>query len=141
MSRIPKYRHIEHTADVGLLVNGVNLHELFENAAEGLFDIIADVSRLRPLVEQTVHVESTDREALLVTWLSELNYRFLTEKLLYCRFAIESLSETDLRATVYAEPLDLEKHEIFTEVKAVTYHQLFIKESNDGWQAQIIFDL
>jgi len=30
---------------------------------------------------------------------------------------------------------------VYTEVKAITYHQLEIEETDDGWRVQIIFDM
>jgi SHS2 domain-containing protein len=70
-----------------------------------------------------------------------LNFLFFTKREIYKEFAIENLSEVNLTAKVRGERIDYERHEIFTEVKAVTYHQLYIKETADGWEAQVIFDL
>jgi len=37
--------------------------------------------------------------------------------------------------------LDTEHHKVKREIKAVTYHQIFVDKVNDGWQARIIFDI
>lgn len=136
-----KFEHIDHTADVGLLIYGGSLQELFENAALGLFDIITNLEKVTPTLHRQVEVSASDREALLVTWLSELNYLFFTEEEVYCEFHISEFDESHLIATVHGELFDRDKHEFYTEVKAVTYHQLTIKETSQGWQAQVIFDL
>ncbi len=137
----PKYQHIDHTADVGIQIFGDTLKELFENAALGLFDIIANLENVSPVVERKIDVEASDREALLVSWLSELNFLFFTKREIYKEFVIESLIDFTLRAKVRGERIDYDRHEIFTEVKAVTYHHLYIKETPGGWEAQVIFDL
>ncbi|MBW2625760.1 MAG: archease, partial [Deltaproteobacteria bacterium] len=36
---------------------------------------------------------------------------------------------------------DAEIHTMKTEIKAVTYHQLEVVEDDQGWQAQVIFDI
>jgi SHS2 domain-containing protein len=36
---------------------------------------------------------------------------------------------------------DPARHTIFTEIKAVTFHDLQLKRDDRGWKAQIIFDL
>jgi SHS2 domain-containing protein len=136
-----KYQHIDHTADVGIQIFGRDLKELFENAALGLFDIIANLEKVTPGLERQIEVEASDREALLVSWLSELNFRFFTKREIYREFVIESLIDFKLSAKVKGERIDYDRHEIFTEVKAVTYHHLYIKETPDGWEAQVIFDL
>ncbi len=138
---LKKYQHIDHTADLGIKVFGSTLAELFENAAFGLFDNITDLEKVNPNSEFRVEVQATDREALLVNWLSELNYLFLTRKELFASFHIREIEDEYLTATVAGEKLDLDRHEIYTEVKAVTYHKLYVKESARGWEAQVIFDL
>ena len=138
---LPKYQHIDHTADAGIKVYGSNLADLFSNAALGLFEIIANLEKLSTNIERLVQVEATDQEALLVNWLSELNYLFFTEREIYKEFLIDELADTKLLARIKGEKLDYDRHEIYTEVKAVTYHQLYIKQTAQGWEAQIIFDL
>ena len=138
---LQKYQHIDHTADLGIKVFGLTLAELFENAAFGLFDNITDLEKISPNSESSIEVHATDREALLVNWLSELNYLFLTRKELFKRFQIKKIDGKYLTATVQGEKLDLAKHEIFTEVKAVTYHKIYVKETAQGWESQVIFDL
>ncbi len=137
----PKYQHIDHTADVGIQVFGATVTELFENAATGLFEIIANLEKVQPKTERVVTVAASDREALLVNWLSELNFLFFTEREIYKEFDIQNLSEKNLSARIKGEPIDYERHEIYTEVKAVTFHKLYIKETSQGWEAQVIFDL
>ncbi len=141
MKPFPKFEHIDHTADVGLKIYGESLPQLFEHAALGLFDIIANLDKVGLSTERLVEVEATDREALLVSWLSELNYLFFTQREIYKRFHIDVITDDRIKARALGEQIDLDRHEIHTEVKAVTYHQLYIKEIHNGWEAQVIFDL
>jgi len=138
---LQKYHHIDHTADLGIKAFGDTLAELFENAAFGLFDSITNLEKVRPNSECSVEVQASDREALLVNWLSELNYLFLTRKELFKSFQVKEIDDEHLTATVEGEQLNLDRHEIYTEIKAVTYHKLYVKESDQGWEAQVIFDL
>jgi SHS2 domain-containing protein len=46
-----------------------------------------------------------------------------------------------LRAVVKGEPFQEGVHVIKTGVKAVTYHQIEVRQENGRWRAQIIFDL
>ncbi len=140
-NQLRKYHHIDHTADLGIRVFGATLADLFENAAFGLFDNITNLAKVDPNLELSVEVQATDREALLVNWLSELNYLFLTRKVLFEFFQINEINDEHLTATVRGEKFDPDQHEIYTEVKAVTYHKLYAKETAKGWEAQVIFDL
>ncbi len=136
-----RYKHIDHTADAGLRIYGPSPATLFEHAAEGLFDIITDRRKVVAEAEKQVQVSATDWEALLVAWLSELNFLFLTERFLFKQFLVTEIAETRLEGSARGELLDLRRHEIYTEVKAVTYHGLFVRQDEKNWEAQVIFDL
>ncbi|MBU3933351.1 MAG: archease, partial [Candidatus Omnitrophica bacterium] len=42
-----RYEIIDHTADIGLRAYGKDLKQLFTNAAYGMFDILADLKKVR----------------------------------------------------------------------------------------------
>jgi SHS2 domain-containing protein len=46
-----------------------------------------------------------------------------------------------LSATVQGEPLDLTRHEIEVEVKAITWHALKVEQTANGWLAEVIVDV
>ena len=56
-------------------------------------------------------------------------------------FHLTSLSERRLKATVWGEAFDPQRHPEKYAVKAATYHQLEIRPWGDGWQATVILDL
>ena len=82
-----------------------------------------------------------DRESLLVAWLSEVLWLIEAEDLLFTRFTIESLSETALAALAHGEPADPQRHPYRGVVKAVTYHQLDLRQRAGAWSTNIIFDV
>jgi len=136
-----KYEQIDHTGDIGLKIYGESLEELFENAATGMFSIIADLRKVRPEIKRDVQVEGGDLQQLLVNWLSELNFLFCTEGNLFCQFKVTELAENHMQAIAQGEVYDPTRHNLFTEIKAVTYHQLKIEREGQTWKAQVIFDL
>jgi SHS2 domain-containing protein len=137
----PAFEPIDHTADVGYRLFAPSLSELFAVAGRALFDAITELDSIRPQLERKIEVEAGDVEALLVAWLSELNFRCITELELFCEFDIETASSTAVRATVRGEKIDPARHVIHTEIKAVTYHELYVREVEGGWEAQVIFDV
>lgn len=46
-----------------------------------------------------------------------------------------------LKAITYGEKLDLNRHQVRAEVKAVTYHQLKVEHKGGEWIAEVIFDV
>ncbi|MHB9053256.1 MAG: archease [Thermoleophilia bacterium] len=132
---------IEHTADIGVRAFGSSELEVFENAAAGMFSLIADPELVECRDEFDVRAEADDREALLVEWLNELLYLHESQDLLLRRFEVKKLGETELEARVCGEPIDRGRHELMRDIKAATYHMLKLKESSEGWTTEVIFDV
>lgn len=135
------YSTFEHTADVGLNVSAEDLNTLFSEAARGLLSILVDdPAQIRPIQEFTIEVEGTDLEYLLFDWLNELLFRFETEQLLLSEFDV-SVNQRGLKAQTRGEIFQPERHKLAHEIKAITYHQLEVKQTSNGWQARFIVDI
>ena len=138
-------QEIDHTGDIGIRVTAPSLPQLFERAALGTFRVLTDLAAVQASKETHVAVDGHDLEALMVRWLSELNYRHTVDGVLFGTFAVESIQETDegltLTATARGEPIDPARHTVYTEIKAITFHGMNIRETDDGWTVQVIFDM
>lgn len=135
------FREIDHTGDVGVHVEAPSLDALFARAAWGMLSVLTDLSDVAPASSQPVAVEAHDREALMVRWLSDLNFLHVTEGWLFCDFDVEVLPENRLHAAVRGEHLDPDRHVLHTEIKAVTFHDLHIRRRGEAWHVQVIFDM
>jgi SHS2 domain-containing protein len=111
--------------------------ELFANAAYAMFSQLVDVERIVASVQHVVKVEGVDYESLLVNWLDELLYLHETRGEVYSAFDIHKLSPRRLRATVHGGHTE----DIYTIIKAATYHELAIDKTDQGYAATIIFDV
>ena len=133
---------IEHTAEIGIKGYGRTVEELFEHMAEGMFSLIVPPEEVRLKESASVEAKGEGKELLLAAWLRELLYLFDTRKIVGRSFKIERLKETQLLGTVSGEKLDLARHRVDKEIKAVTYCDLGIRQEADGtWSAQVIFDI
>jgi SHS2 domain-containing protein len=136
-----RFEILDHTADIGIIVHGESLQALFENAGEAFFHLITDLKKVKRRVERRVHIEGESLDRLMVDWLSELLYLHDVENLLFKGFKVDAVGEDGLKATVKGEPFQEGVHVIKTEVKAVTYHQIEVRQETGGWRAQVILDL
>jgi SHS2 domain-containing protein len=135
------YELFEHTADLGLRVTAPTLDALFADAARGLAAMIVErPEAVRPEVEERFDIAGTDREFLLFDWLRELLYRFDADKRVFADFAV-TVTDAGLTATARGEPLDPARHGRSHEVKAITYHELKVEPTADGWLAEVIVDI
>lgn len=131
----------EHTADLGLRVRAADLNTLFEEAGVCLFSaVVDDLGVVRPNEPRAFAIAGTDREYLLYDWLRDLLRTADEEHLVFCRFQV-TVSDDGLTATAWGEPLDPARHQLAREVKAITYHELKVESTADGWLAEVIVDI
>ena len=131
-----QYEEIDHTADWAFRAFGKDLQELFENAAYALFALEGALDAQSTLTRE-IQVAGLDREALLVNWLSELLFLQETKHETFQKFEITKLSDTELTATVHGA----QTQPITKFIKAVTYHDLKIEQTETGWQATVVVDV
>ena len=138
---LKKYQFIEHTADLGFKAYGATLEELFTNAAVAFSEAMVALEDVSEGTERSIEVEADAPDDLMVSWLSELLYLFDTERLLFKRFQVKRIGNNRLEANAWGEVFDPVRHEIKAGIKAVTYHQLYVKEKDGSWEAQVILDI
>ncbi len=143
-----KFEFFDVTADVGYRAYGNNLGNAFENAAIAMFEVITDTSAVKHLVEKQIELEAEDKYALFYDWLSELLFFHDAEYLVFSKFDVKIYSKVDedreiyyLVATAWGEEFDPLRHERRSEVKAVTYHMMDIKDENLNVMLQVILDI
>jgi SHS2 domain-containing protein len=140
-----QYEYLEHTADIKFRAYGKTLEEAFENAALAMFNVIINTEKVSGDTSREVFLKSPDLESLLVDWLSELIYIFEVDEIVFREFRVEKIEENEgeysMKARALGEKYYPESHPFETEIKAVTYNQLEIAKTADGWKAQIVVDI
>jgi len=140
MARKP-FEFLEHTADIGLRAFGKTLPELYENAARGMLELLASPRSVRATEEEKIEVSGADAVDLLVVWLHEILYRFDARKRIFADVRVDDFGEWRISATLKGERLDLSRHELREEIKAVTYHAARVEKTQEGWVAEVVFDV
>jgi SHS2 domain-containing protein len=153
---------------MGIRVRAKTLKTLFTNAAFGLFDIMTDTHKVKPVKTIKVNVSADNLDELLQGWLSALLSKWSLDNELLSGFKIIELGQDApphpnplprgergqakdfdnirengyrLLAMVKGEHYDAQRHRIKTEIKAVTFHGLQVLKTKPGYQAQVIFDV
>ena len=137
----PPFRILEHTADIGFEAFGATHPEVFRNAARALIHLMVDLEAIAPREGMTLRAEASDMPSLLVNWLSEILYLFDAEGWMFRDCEFDALTERSLAAVARGEKFDRRKHQVKLLVKAVTYHQLDLMETAEGWRAQVYVDV
>jgi len=143
------FKIIQHTADLQLEVYGKNLSDLFSNAVIAMFQSIKpevsgcvyDENGLlvcEKLPEQQhVNVQAATKEELLVNFLSQALYLSDVHNQAYMAVKINKITETEVDAILFG----VQVNSFEEEIKAVTYHDLSVKQKKDKLVANIIFDV
>jgi SHS2 domain-containing protein len=135
------FRIIDHTADIGLIVYGDNLKQLFTHAAYALISLITLPESISANLQYNVKLKANNIETLFIEWLNEIIYLVDTEQVLFSVFEINHLTENRLLASCYGESVDKKKHSLYREIKAATYHNLIIDRDLSPYSARVIFDI
>lgn len=126
------FEEISHTADWSARVWARDLPSLFTEAARAMNSL----SGTGPRVTRTFEAEGPDAESLLVAFLSELLYYQEQEGLAFDVFDLRVASQW-LKVQMEGSQMDSSEKAI----KAVTYHNLKIEKTNEGFETAIVFDV
>lgn len=133
---------LEHTADIGLKVYGSSLANLFEEAAYAFVSLLlADCSKTEFQHTTKIEITGEDSVDLMVRWLSEILYLFETKLLVANHIQIKSITYKKLTAVIKMTEFNPNKHKTINNIKAVTYHNAIVNETDDGWHGVVYFDL
>lgn len=135
------YSLFSHTADLGMSVTGHSCEDLFRNAGSALLELL--VANKTSKIEQKLEISliGNDLPDLMVKWLSEILYLFEGERLVVTEIFINAIDTHSITSTLSVMKYNSRYNEILREIKAVTYHQIEVKEKKGIWTARIIFDL
>lgn len=131
------FQEVEHTADWAIKVWAPDLEGLLRAAAEGMFRLLEVHPTSDQGTKEQFEVSADDAETLLVSWLEELLFLHEMHGQAISISNIKLIDALRLQANVQRLPATKPKKQI----KAVTFHQLAIKEHDDRLQTEIVFDV
>ncbi len=139
------YRFLEDiaTGDVAFEAEGGTLEELFVEAAVATFEIMVDTMGVEAKITRKVELKNEAVDGLLFDWLSELVYLKDAEAVLFSKFNvnIKKNDAYELKARVSGENISQQKHDLRSDVKAVTYHMFEVKKTGENWTARVVLDI
>jgi SHS2 domain-containing protein len=130
------FEEIAHTADWSVRVWAPDLPALFDESARAMNALSGSVPGAGPRVVRAFEVEAPDAESLLVAFLSELVYSQEQENLAFDAFQL-NVGSGRLKVEMEGAPIE----SVDKAIKAVTYHNLRIRNTDDGLETIIVFDV
>jgi SHS2 domain-containing protein len=139
-----RFRYLDHVTDAIIEAYGSSLDEAFENSAMGLVNTMIDLEQITPDQEYEIVAKGYDVKSLLYDWLEKVMLGLLIDNMALSDFKVK-ISENNgnyfLKGIAKGEVLDLKKHHYKMEIKAVTYHEMEIKQTEDLITTRFLLDL
>lgn len=134
---VKKYEILEYVTDLRIRFFGKDKKELFLNAMIGMYKG-ANYESQDEKIEREIKVVSQDLSSLLVDFLSELFYFTEVYQEVYNQIQFQKFDDQNIEGVLIGKKLK----RMGVLIKGVTYHDLKIKQRNDGiWEATVLFDI
>ncbi len=131
-------REFEHTGEAGIEVDAPSRADLFACAAIGVARIMVAPDGIMSHETHVITVFGDGDEDLLHEALSDALNLFLCDGFIWRDATVEERPETII-LKLTGESFDPRRHEMLTELKAISYHQLNVERDEEGWKARIVF--
>ena len=134
-------------ADIAFEANGKTIEEMFESAAKATTNsMIADLEKIELKKQVKIKTSADEPERLLHNFLQEIIFYKDAKLPLFREYEIKieqklKTGKWELRATFKGEKIDMKKHELLVDVKAVSYHMFKVEKIKNGWTAFVILDV
>lgn len=130
------YKFLDHTADIMFEAYGKSYPEALENAGKAMFSVFGSAKEAE-IVELSVTAHNL--EELTVQLLADVLAHMDTHEIVFSRMKVNKF---DLKKMHLDVELFGEKKRPRDSVKAVTYHELMVKEEKKGeWVIRILLDV
>ncbi len=135
------WRLVEHPADVGIEARGPDLPAALEQAVTGLAAILTGEAVVKARDSVPVQIQGDGPEEQLMALLEEVLFLLDARGWVAGRATIRELAGTHLTAVFTGEDFDEERHGAGVHVKAITWHQLSVRQEADGVVLTVIVDV
>ena len=135
-----KFKYLDHTADAMFESYGKTIEEAFTNSALAMFNIITDVSKVKPFKKFEIKVKADTLEKLLFDFFNELLFLLDTEHVIISKFENMKIEKSFvLTCTAFGDLAS--KYDRHGDIKAPTYNEMSIKRSKDSYTIRAVVDI
>lgn len=135
------YQFVEHISDVKFIATGRTIEEAFFESSKALKESICGDIKVLGQISKKIEIKGRSIENLLYKFLEEFLILLDSES-----FLLSSISEISidteqfiLNANIFGD--NAEKYHFTNDVKAVTYSQMEIKKTEEGFECIVVLDV
>ena len=135
------FEWIEHEGEMGIQAWGESLEDLFQAAADGLYDLMRRRFTLQGTCTRDLTLEADGADLLLKDFLSELLYYQSAYHEVYPERTFHEIRPHRLRVTLRGGRYDPARNPLEREIKAITYYRLQVWQTHGRWWATYVVDV
>ncbi len=140
------YKVLEKVAisDAAFEAQGDTLSNLFGACAHALMDTLVDTNTVGNSYKHEIKLQNKDIEKLLYDFLEELIYLKDKEAVVFSACDVDVQEEKGmytLDAVLNGEKINLKKHKLGQDVKAITLHMFKVEKKGKGYLATFVLDI
>jgi SHS2 domain-containing protein len=139
------YSLLDHTADLGIRVTGASAADLFKKCALAVMNLLFDttIRASDKNVKETVpfFITGQDWEDLMVNFMREILFLWNGQARVLVDLVIKSIQAHEIDFSAIVTKNEFLEREPKREIKAVTYHQIEVRQTDALWVSRIIFDI
>ena len=135
-----KFEFLEHTGDIKFRVSGKTLAEIFENSALAVSEYLARGKKIKSKKKKQFSLISSENDLnlLLYKFLDELIFFLDAENFLVSKAKV-SVKNEHLKAVIFGDRAS--DYKDLDHIKAATYSEMYVKKTENGWEAQAVMDV
>lgn len=137
------FRYPEDGPPADLTVEGLgeNVADAIKNVALGMFNALTPLEGIKPVEEFVIEADGRDLESLIFNLMDEFLYYNDVDNLVAAEIILMVDNEKfQAKAYCKGERLDPSRHQTGAAIKAVTFHQMKITQTEEGVVARVVFD-
>jgi len=145
-----QYEYLNHPADVQIHSWGDSMQETLCNAVMAMFGYMTSISLVKINEEESLEfgqcmddITGHDLYSLIYSFLDEWLFNFHSTGFIAKETTILDLDlkKCTIQSCAKGECFDVEIHPQFSEIKAITYSSMKMKEINGRWHLWVIVDI
>lgn len=135
------YRFLPHTADARVAIEAATFGELLADCVAVVRELAAGDSPVAAREQRAISVAADHPQETLMLFVRQLLEGFALDAFIPVAFDPAQVDPRAARGILSGERFDPRRHAAQPEVKALTRHGLEVRETAQGWNAELLFDL
>ncbi len=135
-----KFRFFSHTADIKFRAYGKTIEETFSNSVYALVNSVFD-KKIKQSKKLKVNVSGKDFESLLYNFLEEIIFLIDSKNFFVSKILKLKIDKKNFKLSAVFLGDFGENYKIQSNIKAITYNEMFVKKIKEKWVSQVVLDI